>query len=99
MVPINPCLTFKIRTIDFIGPFPNLGLRTGAKYIITVVEYVKKWIEEELVESFTKEVVARFIYENIITIFGCPLTLISDRRTHFINQTIETLLKEYKIDH
>ena len=39
------------------------------------------------------------MYENIITIFGCPLTLISDQGTHFINQTIETLLKEFLIDH
>ena len=49
--------------------------------------------------SCTKEVVANFIYENIITRFICPLTLISDQGTHFINQTIETLLKEFLIDH
>ena len=57
-----------------------------------------KWAEVELVESGTKEVVVKFIYENIITKFCCPLILISDRGTHFINQTIETLLKEHKID-
>ena len=58
-----------------------------------------KWEEEEPVRSCAKEVAAKFIYENIITRFGCPLTLISDQGTHFINQTIETLLKELLIDH
>ena len=58
-----------------------------------------KWAETELVPSCTKEVATKFIYENIITRFGCPLTLISDQGTHFINQTIETLLKEFLIDH
>ena len=72
---------------------------TRARYIIRTVEYVTKWAEVELVPSFTKEVVAKFIYENIITRFGCPLTLISDQGTHFINQTIETLLKEFLIYH
>ena len=41
----------------------------------------------------------KLIYENIITRFGCPLTLISDQGKHFINNTIETLLKEFLIDH
>jgi transposase InsO family protein len=44
-------------------------------------------------------VATKFIYENIITWFGCPLNLISDQGTHFINQTIETLFKEFLIDH
>lgn len=42
---------------------------------------------------------SKFIYENIITRFRCLLNLISEQGTHFINQTIETLLKEYLIDH
>ena len=41
----------------------------------------------------------KFIYENIITRFGFPLNLISGQGTRFINQTIETLLKEFVIDH
>ena len=58
-----------------------------------------KWEEAEPVYSCTKEVASKFIYTNIITRFGCHLTLISDQGTHFINQTIETLLKEFLIDH
>ena len=60
---------------------------------------MSKWVEAERVPSCTKEVATRFIYENTITRFGCPLTLISDQGTHFINRTIETLLKEFLIDH
>ena len=44
-----------------------------------------KWVETKPVVSCTKEFVAKFIYENIVTCFGFPLVLISDRGTHFIN--------------
>ena len=60
---------------------------------------LSKWVEAELVPSCTKEIATKFNYENIITRFGCPLTLISDQGSHFINQTIQILLKEFLIDH
>ena len=78
VLPISPSLTFETWAIDFIGPFPKQGKRTGARYIITAVEYVTKWEEAEPIHSCTKEVVSKFIYENIITRFRCPLNLISD---------------------
>ena len=91
LISVNQSLTFEILAIDFIGPFPIPAKRTGVGYIITAVEYVTKWVEEELVETYSTEVAAKFIYEKIITIFGCPITLISDQGSHFINKTIKAL--------
>ena len=99
MIPVNPSLTFEIWAIDFIGPFPIPAKRSGARYIITAVEYVIKWEEAEPVDMCSSEIDAKFIYENIMTRFGCPLTLISDQGTHFINKTIKTLTDQFKIDH
>ena len=90
LISINPSLTFEIWAIDFIGPFPILAKRSGARYIITTVEYATKWEEVEPVDTCSSEIAAKFIYENIITRFGCPLTLISDQGTHFINKNIKT---------
>ena len=92
-------MKFEIWAIDFIGPFPIPTKRTGAWYIITVVEYVTKWAEAELVDTCSSEIATKFIYENIITRFGCPLTLIGDQGTHFINRTIKTLIDQFQIDH
>ncbi len=38
-------------------------------------------------------------YEHIITHFGCPIHLVSDHKTHFINRTIEILTQEFMITH
>ena len=92
-------MKFEIWAINFIGPFPILAKRTGARYIITAVEYVTKWVKAEPVDTCSNDIDAKFIYENIITIFRCPLTLISDEGTHFINKTIKTLIDQFQIDH
>ena len=63
------------------------------------MEYVTKWVEAEPVDTCSSEIATKFIYENIITRFGCPLTLISDQGTHFINTTIKTLTNKFQIDH
>ena len=99
LISVNPSLTFEIWAIDFIGPFPIPTKGSGARYIITVVEYVTKWEKAEPVDTCYSEIVAKFIYEDIITRFGCPLTLISDQGTHFINKTIKTLTDQFQIDH
>jgi transposase InsO family protein len=96
---VNTNRPFEICSIDFVDPFPQREKRTCEKYIITIVEYVTKWAKEELVETCTKEVTMKFIYENIITRFGCPLTLISGQGTHFVNAMIQVLLNNFLIDH
>ena len=99
LISVNPSLAFEIWAIEFIGPFPILAKRTGARYIITAVEYVTKWVEAEPFNTCSSEISTKFIYENIITIFGCPLTLIGDQGSHFINKTIKALTNHFKIDH
>ena len=89
LISINPSLTFEIWAIDFIGTFPVLGRRTGACYIITAVEYVTKWAEAEPVKTYSSEVAAKFIYKNIITRFGFPLTLIRDQGSIFVIELLQ----------
>lgn len=39
------------------------------------------------------------MYENIVMHFGCPLVLIGDRGTYFVNGMIEVLIKKFMIEH
>jgi hypothetical protein len=49
-------------------------------------------------DNIAKNIV-KFIYENIITRFGCPTHFINDQGNHFINKTIEELMAEFMIVH
>jgi len=40
-----------------------------------------------------------FLYENIITRFGCPKILVSDRGSHYLNETIEHMTEMFQINH
>ncbi|RYA42775.1 DDE-type integrase/transposase/recombinase, partial [Enterobacter cloacae complex sp. GF14B] len=42
---------------------------------------------------------AKFLFENIITRFGCPFEIVSDNGTHFINEVIRELTTTFMISH
>jgi hypothetical protein len=70
--PLAPHLTlqaFEKWAIDFVGPINPLGKRTGARYIITVIEYLTILAKERAVKYFSATTVARFIIDDIITRF------------------------------
>ncbi|XP_075524490.1 uncharacterized protein LOC142556877 [Primulina tabacum] len=93
---IHVCDIFDIWGMDFMGPFSSSG---GYLYILLTVDYVLKWVEAKPTRTNDSEVVEGFIKSNIFSRFGIPRMLISDQGTHFCNQTIESLLKKYGVQH
>jgi hypothetical protein len=83
--------SFEKWAMYFVGPINPPRKHTGARYIIIVTEYLTRWAEEREVKYCSATTVAHFIFDDIITRFGCPKILMSDQGTHFINKTIEAL--------
>jgi hypothetical protein len=90
---------FEKWAIDFVGPINPPGKRIGARYIITMTEYLTRWAEAREVKVFSATTTAHFIFDDIITRFGFPKVLMSDQGTHFINKTVATLTEEFAVHH
>ncbi len=79
--------------LDFIGLNKSTWRVKGNKYILVTTEYATKWVEVKALKTNIAVVIAKFLYEYILTRFGCPLSIIIDQGVHFINDTIKHLTK------
>ena len=82
-----------------MGPINPPRKCTRARYIITTKKYLTRWVEARAVKDCSATTVAQFIFDDIITRFGCPKILLSDQDTHFINKTMEALTQEFEVHH
>ena len=55
--------------------------------------------KQQYVKDCNTEIVMLFLFERVVTRFGFPRILMSDQGTHFINNTIEEMLEDFKIHH
>lgn len=85
--------------IDFVGPINPTAKKSRDRYIIAMTEYLTQWAEAKAVKDCSAGMAVQFIFENIITRFGCPRILMSDQGTHFLNNTIEALVEEFQVHH
>jgi hypothetical protein len=100
-LPLNPSLPlapFEKWGIDYIGQISPASSRRN-EYIIIATEYLMKWAEAKAVKKADAKQTAIFLYENIISRFGCPKILISDRGSHFLNPVIREMTQLFQINH
>ena len=97
--PVIPLQPFAKWGLDFIGPIKPKAQSTGCEYILVATDYFTKWAEAKALRNNTAAEVAKFLYENIMTRFGCPVELVSDQGTHFLNQVMEELTTKHMIIH
>ena len=100
-MPLNPQMMlqpFEKWAIDFVGPIKPQG-KMGACYIITATEYLTRWVEAQPVKDCTTTTTTKFLFDKMLTRFGCLKILMSDHGTHFLNETISALTEEFQVYH
>lgn len=95
---IMPIEAFMKWGLDFMGPFKKVTSRRN-KYILVATDYVTKWAEAKALPDNSAKSTAWFVFEQIIARFGCPLEIVSDQGSHFLNETMEILTSTFMIKH
>jgi hypothetical protein len=83
-MPLRPQVTlqaFGKWEIDFVGPINPPSKRIGGRYIITGMKYLTRWVEVTPVKDYSVDTTAHFLFEQVITRFGCPRVLMRDQGT------------------
>ena len=88
---------FERFALDFVGPLPTT--MNGNAYIIVATEALTRWPLARAVSAADADTAAKFFYEEIVLQFGPPDTILTDRGTHFLNQTIERITEHLETKH
>jgi hypothetical protein len=67
--------------LDFISQIKLTRILTINKYILVAIDYVTKWVEVNAFITNNAVVIAIFMYEYILTKFGCPSTIVTNHNT------------------
>ncbi|MCO5579092.1 hypothetical protein L7F22_032944 [Adiantum nelumboides] len=101
-MPLRPMMgagAFTKWEIDFVGSIAPPTYRMHTQYIIVAIDYLTKWVEAKATAKNDAKTTAQFLYENIFTKYGLSIEIVSDRKTHFINEVFEFLLDEFMVIH
>ncbi len=90
---------FKKWRLDFIWHVKHVNRMSRNWYIFIAIDYTTKWVETQAFCTNTIIIIARILYEHIFTTFGCPLTIVTDQGTHFINDAIKYLIDHFILRH
>ena len=74
---------------DLIGPLPET-LR-GNKFILVVTDHFSKWAEAFPVQNKSASTCANFVAKEIVSRFGCPLTIHTDQGGCFESDIFKSL--------
>jgi len=89
---------FSMWGIDMIGRIEPKA-SNGHRFILVAIDYFTKWVEAASYANVTKQVVVRFIKNNIICRYGVPNKIITDNGTNLNNKMMKELCDDFKIEH
>lgn len=91
----EPEAPFERIAIDIVGPLPLS--ESSNKYILSVVDHFSRFVEFVALPNQTAECVARALVHRVITKFGIPKQLLTDRGANFTGELMKQMCGLLKI--
>ncbi len=85
--------------VGFCGSNQVMGQFTSNKFILVSMDHKTKRVEARALWTNTVVITIKFLYECILTIFECTLTLVMDQGVHFVNDVISYLVNHFLFHH
>ncbi|GFY22092.1 retrovirus-related Pol polyprotein from transposon 412 [Trichonephila clavipes] len=88
----------EIVTSDLLGPYPA-SRPERYRFVLVITDNFTKWSELILLRKASAQAIANALFENYISRYGAPISLISDNGPQFISGVFEHLSPRLDIKH
>jgi len=95
--PLVATRPFQIIGIDHVGPLHTT--KKGNQHIIVAQDYFTKWPIAQPTQTTNTDEALDFVQNHIITIFGVPEQIITDKGTAFTSAQWQRTMKKWGINH
>ncbi|GFT08805.1 retrovirus-related Pol polyprotein from transposon 412 [Trichonephila clavipes] len=98
LIPIVSNYPNEIVTLDLLGPYPA-SRPERYRFVLVITDHFTKWSELIPLRKASAQAIANAFFENYISRYGAPISLISDNGPQFISEVFEHLSHRLDIKH
>ncbi|GFU09937.1 retrovirus-related Pol polyprotein from transposon 412 [Trichonephila clavipes] len=98
LIPIVSNYPNEIVTLDLLGPYPT-SRPERYRFVLVITDHFTKWSELIPLRKASTQAIANAFFENYISRYGTPISLISDNGPQFISEVFEHLSHRLDIKH
>ncbi|GFX71334.1 retrovirus-related Pol polyprotein from transposon 412 [Trichonephila clavipes] len=98
LMPIVSNYPNEMATLDLLGPYPT-SRPERYRFLLIITDHFTKWSERIPLRKASAQAIANALFENYISRYGAPISLISDNLTQFISEVFEYLSHRLDIKH
>jgi len=89
--PVETTGLFQRFSIDFVGPLPETP--RGNRFIIVAIEHLASWPIARAAQAIDAEALVSFLLSDIVSVFGCPIQVLSDKGPAFVSLLYAEVLR------
>ncbi|GFX02930.1 retrovirus-related Pol polyprotein from transposon 17.6 [Trichonephila clavipes] len=90
LIPIVSNYPNEIVTLDLLGPY-SASRPERYRFLLVITDHFTKWNELIPLRKTSAQAIANALFENYISRYGAPISLISDKGPQFISEVFEHL--------